>query len=578
MEEKYSKAEKPAKGVYGDKYDEDSESSNDESEDDDGVLVDEKTDAQISALLQALKNKTSDIYNEKVKFFDTGDVENEESTPVAKSEKQKPMFLKDYHRETLLKGDATDEQTPPITFAQEQEDLKRTVVQEMHAAAELDGSDDDEDGGFLIPKAKPVAASQGLHPSRARKLEAVDVAAADEDPETFLSNFNAARAWQSADGAKARFQSLESDDEEEDERAEQWEAAYNLRFEDPSGSNEKLKAYSREAVTAKSVRREEPNSRKKKRDSQREKKDAEKAEREEERARLRRLKIDEMEAKVQKIKKAAGIKGKTLQIDDWSKILDEAYDDENWDAEITAKHFGEDYYAEQEGYSESDEEGTSKKRKVKKPKWDDDIDITDLVPEFVEEEKVQAEPTFVLSDVEEDYEEDGEDGEVAEGTSRKSKTSKDRQQEKAAKKKAARLERKRIEELVDSRLDIDLPLKSKQSAFRYRETSPTHFGLTPRDILMASDTSLNQFAGLKKLATFREPDKKSKDKKRLNKKARNKWRKETFGGEEEPEFVFAPSKDEAALPGNEGLGDVNIVEGKKKKKRSRRSKAGQDEI
>jgi len=85
---------------------------------------------------------------------------------------------------------------------------------------------------------------------------------------------------------------------------------------------------------------------------------------------------------------------------------------------------------------------------------------------------------------------------------------------------------------------------------------------------MASDSSLNQFAGLKKLAPFRDAEKKLKDKKRLGKKVRAKWRKETFGQEDEPEVIFAPSMEEDK-PDNDG---VDIREGKKKKKRARKSK------
>jgi protein KRI1 len=109
----------------------------------------------------------------------------------------------------------------------------------MHVAADESEDEDDEDGGFLIPKSKPQPSTQGVHPSRAAKVKVdLDVVSADKDPETFLSNFMAARAWVPSDGA--RFQPLESDDDEEDERAEKFEAAYNLRFEDPTGSNEML--------------------------------------------------------------------------------------------------------------------------------------------------------------------------------------------------------------------------------------------------------------------------------------------------------------------------------------------------
>lgn len=565
VEEKYHKPEKAVKGQYGDKYDEDSESSNDEDEDDDGFLATEELDAEISATLQAIRSKDPRVYNEKITFY-TPIEEVEAGSAIEK--KEKPMYLRDYHRENLLKGNVAVEDTEeeaPRTFAQEQDDLQKDIVRQMHAAAEESSSDgdDDEDEGFLVPKSKPEISNEGVHPSRVAKVK-VDVAIADKDPDTFLSNFMSARAWVPSDGA--RFQPLESDDDEEDKRAEKFEAAYNLRFEDPKGSNEMLKSYARDVVAAKSVRREEPNSRKKQRDAQREKREAEKTEREEERAQLRRLKIEEMEEKLQKIKKAAGIKGKTLRQEEWTKFLDEGYDDDKWDEEFT-KHFGDDYYAEQEAGSDSDASAgneTGKKNKLKKPKWDDDIDIKDLIPEFEEEEESHSKPAFTISDSEEEESEGGE-------TPRKSRSSKDRAQEKQAKKKAARIERKKIEELVDSRLDLDMPLKSNHPVrFRYRETSPTSFGLTARDILMAPDSSLNQFAGLKKMAAFRDADKKRKDKKHLGKKARlRQWRKETFGNEDGPEIIIGGN----AGAEQEVENGVDIVEGRKKKKRSRKSKA-----
>jgi protein KRI1 len=569
VEEKYQKTPKSTNGQYGDKYDEDSSSSDDEDEDDEGFLATEALDAEISATLQAIRSKDPRVYDEKVTFYapiEEGDGEN-----AAHTKKEKPMYLSDYHRENLLKGQngaESEDEAAPRTFAEEQEYLKKSIVQEMHAAAEHGSEEEDDDGGFLIPKSKPQASNQGIHPSRASKVKVnLDVDAADKDPETFLSNFMAARAWVPSDGA--RFQPLESDDDEEDERAEKFEAAYNLRFEDPKGSNEMLKSYARDVVAAKTVRREEPSGRKKQRDAQREKREAEKVEREEERARLRRLKIEEIEEKLQKIRKAAGLKGMTLQAEEWTKFLDDGWDDEQWEAEMN-KRFGEDYYAEQEAGSDSNDDdsdmGASKKKKVKKPKWDDDIDIKDLIPEFEEEEAAQEKPAFTLSDSE------GDDDHQDEDSTQKPKTSKDRQQERQVRKKAARLERKTIEDLVDSRMELDISTKSKQPAiFRYRETSPISFGLTARDILMAPDSSLNQFAGLKKMASFRDPEKKRKDKKHLGKKARlRQWRKETFGNEDGPEIVI--NTDTAG--GDDVGGGVDIVEGrKKKKKRSRKSKS-----
>lgn len=566
VEEKYTKKPGPMVGKngekkYGDKYDEDSSSSDDEDEDDEGFLATEDLDKEISATLQALRSKDPRVYDEKVTFYAPIDEETDKGTTTEK--KEKPMYLKDYHRENLLAGHTggEGEDNAPQTFAQEQEALKRKLVGEMHAAAG-DESDSNSDEGFLVKKdKKSTLSSQGIHPSRASKV-GVNVAIAEKDPETFLSNFMAARAWVPSDGT--RFQPFESDDEEDDDRAEQFETAYNLRFENPQGTNETLKSYARDVIAAKSVRRDEVSVRKKQRDAAREKKEAEKKERDEERARLKRLKTDEMGERLQKIKKAAGISGKVLKDEEWGQFLDAAWDDDNWEAEMN-KRFGDSYYAEREGASEDeDETKEKKKKKVKKPKWDDDIDIKDLIPDFDDEEET-SKPAFSLSDLEDDEEENSDD----DGESpKRSKSNKERQAEKQAKKKAARLERKKIEDLVDSKLDVDLTLASKKaSVFRYRETSPTSFGLTARDILMAPDSSLNEFAGLKKMATFRDAEKKRKDKKQLGKKARlRQWRKETFGNEDGPEIIIGPDAGEGA----DAMEGVEIPE--KKKKRSRKNK------
>lgn len=567
VEEKFNKKEAARKnGEYGDKYDEDSDSSNDEDEDDDGFLATMDLDAEISATLQAIKNKDPAVYDAKVTFYKP--IEEGEGG-LKRAEKEKTMTLKDYHRENLLRGGIEEEEERvPQTFAQEQEALKASVLKEMRdvADAAVDESDDESDAGFMkkkeTSKAKPAA--DGVHPSRSTRVKVeVDPTEADKDPETFLSNFMAARAWVPGEGAG--FAPLESDDDEDDERAEKYEEAYNLRFENPENSNEVLKSFARDIIASRSVRREEPKGRKKQREAEREKKEAAKQEREEDRMRLRKLKIEEMEQRLAKIKKAAGIKGASLKDDEWTTFLDENWDDKNWEEEMNKK-FGEDYYAEQDMASESDDEATSltsRKRKVKKPKWDDDIDIKDIIPDFVEED--EEEPAFSLTD-----DEAADDGELDDDlhtndlSAPKKKTSKDHKADRTASKKAARLERAKIESLVDAHLSTDLPTNTT-STFRYRETSPSAYGLTARDILLADDTALNNWAGLKKLASFRDVEKKRKDKKRLSKKARlREWRKETFGDEEGPVVNVGEGF-------KEGVGED--VGGEKKKRKRNKAKA-----
>ncbi|KAL2021042.1 hypothetical protein VTK56DRAFT_7697 [Thermocarpiscus australiensis] len=604
-------------------------SSEDESEDEDAVLITDELDAEISATLQAIKNRDPRIYDKNAVFYKPFDPDAE---PPKKKE-EKPMFLRDYHRERYLSGDvgADDDNSAateaPKTYAQEQADLKKSIISEINAVAAADDEEEwSDDDAFIKPvKKEDGPAENGVHPSRAANIQLteLDVANADKNPEEFLSKFMASKAWAPGEGSK--WQAFESDEgEDDDDLAEEFEHAYNMRFEDPEKSNEFLKTYSRNMAAARSARKEELTGRKKQRALEKERKEAEKKEREAERARLRRLKIEEASEKLAKIKKAAGMRGKDLKEEEWVKILEDAWDNDKWEDEMK-KWFGEDYYAEADDMSldededeDEDEDGGArkkKKKKPKKPKWDDDIDIKDIVPDFEDEVK----PNITLTDEEEAQEaqadEDTEEDSDDERPAKKRKTSKDIKKDRIAAKRQARAELAKIEALVDTKMELEHPraLESKSKkdpgmpAFRYRETSPNSFGLTARDILLApSDAALNEFAGLKKLATFRDAEKKRRDKKRLGKKARlRKWRRETFGKEFEqtgPTFGFeallgdetgsgsgsgsgsganavkAASAPSASKSGSGHAPASNIIEGERKKKRKRSKNKGKKAV
>ncbi|KAI1879407.1 hypothetical protein JX265_002361 [Neoarthrinium moseri] len=603
LEEKYKGQ---ANGRAGED-DDDDDSSDDETEDEDGYLATEELDAELNATLEAIRNKDPRIYDGKTSFYTPAEAAAAAAAAAAaqhQTKKEKPVYLQDYHRERILAGDigSDDDEDKPRTYAQEQGDLQKSIVDEIQAQIKNEGAagekDDDGDDNFIKPKKGEAARVKaelhdGMHPSRAANVKKsksrpavkLDVANADKDPQLYLSNFLAARAW--VEPTQNKWQAFESDDEEEPDKADEWEVAYNLRFEDPSKSNEVLKSYARDVAAAKSVRRDEKTARQKKRDAERESKEAEKQERREERARLRKLKIEEAETRLKQIKKAAGLSGKDLKDEDWVRFLDDAWDDNKWEEEMN-KRFGEQYYAEGEGPSDDDDdEAGGKKRKIKKPKWDDDIDIKDLIPDFEDEEQ----PKVTLSDVEEGTEEGGEEEEDddEDGPSRKrQKTSKDRKKERLASQKEARQERSKIEALVDAKMDLDDPdvlagsSKAKdQSKFAYRETWPASYGLTATDILMApSDAALNEFVGLKKLAHFRPDDKRAKDKKRLGKKARlRQWRKDNFGAEAEregPAFAFGGDAPTGGKDQAEAENDVIEGKSKKRKKRSGRGKNKED--
>jgi protein KRI1 len=613
VEEKYKNSRSAQAGAASDATDSDS-SSEDETEDEDGFLATEDLDAQISGVLSAIKNKDPRVRDKDFSFFQAQAAD----TPAGQK-KEKPLFLKDYHREKILAGDvgASDDEDdrPPRTYAQEQEALKRSIVSEINKAADAEDDEDaGSDGDFVRKKAKKVkaAGADGVHPERAGTVNALtdtDIANASRDPETFLSNFMASRAWLE-DGNGRNWEAFESDDDDGDgvERAEAFEQAYNMRFEDPNKSNEVLRTYAREITNEKSVRRDEMTGRRRQRQLEKEQREAEKQQRRDEKQRLRRLKVEEAEEKLGKIRKVAGLSGKALTGDEWLRFLNEDWQGDDWEREMQ-KRFGDAYYAAADAAGSEEDEGedgeTDKKKKKKKPKkptWDDDIDINDIIPDFKADEK----PDVTLSDEEEAQEEDIDEEEDDEDAppSKKRKTAKDHKKLRQAAKQAHKADRAKIEALIDARMgpaDDDTVLAPRTAharrqreaeeeagvRFRYRETSPQSFGMTPRDILLApSDADLNRFAGLKKLATFRDAEKKRKDKKHLGKKARlREWRRETFGRRFErtgPVWEGFEDKPAAAAAAAAAPKEEEKVETpaaaedaqKKKRKRSRGKKSG----
>lgn len=564
----------------------DSESSS-ESEDDEGELATQQLDGEIAATLQAIRSKDPRVYDKKATFYEPGGVDDV-AERINTVKKDKPVYLQEYHRRNLLAG-TQDEDEPDSkpNHTVQNEAQNDSLIRQMHETVDPADSGGSDAGAEDFFTAKPGQE----RPKDVEKRQPIDPVAADNDPETFLSNFMASRAWVPAD--KAVFHPFESDEEEEDDRADEYEEAYNLRFEDPSRSNEKLLSHSRQAAAQYSVRREEPKGRKRARDEISLQKEAARKEREEEKARLRNLRVEQATEKLKRFKEASGLRNEALPVEDWQKFLDAGWDTDTWDQEMQ-RRFGDQYYARQddEGNEGSQIMESKKKRKLKKPKWSDDIDIDDIVPDFEQADDAD----FSLSESEEEeafgqgvLEGMGRPG-IETEAARPKKKAKSSQQIRAETKKEARKERRKLDEAVEQKMAIDvLPAtyKNPSGPFRYRDTSPSAFGLSARDILMADDSSLNQYAGLKKLATFRDPDRKQKDKRKLGKKGRlRQWRKETFGQEEGPnaslqDFIKSRMRDNTSEPTGarqdaESKDDADAPA--RKKKRSRKTKAAESPV
>ena len=487
------------------------------------MLASTAVDAQIHETLQAIREGDPRIYDQDTLFFNSQ--EEIDGQHQHAPNKPKPVFLADYQREGLLDRPelVDDQQNNTTTYAQQQHDLKHGILRDIHkAAVQLDMGeyrDGDEGDTFLVPKQISIPASIA-HPPEEAGLKISEIENAHEDPESYLSKYMSARAWVSHGGSQ--LQPFQSDDEDEDERADEFEEAYNARFDDSSKMNEKLISHARDIVSKHSVRKEKPKTRQKARELEREEKQAERQTLKEEKARLRKLKLLEAQEKLHKIKETAGFNGLQISEEDWMMFLEEDWDGERWEQEMKQR-FGDEYYAD----TSSDTEGAHRgEKRAKKPKWKEDIDIGDLVPPGD-----KAESMIDSSD---------NDGGVQLPKRQAKATVSDTNDPRERRVRAGRKERRRLERMVDGQMEVDDILanfgRRHNGHFRYRETSPMSFGLTAQDILLASDSQLNQHAGLKKMAAFRDPEKKRKDRKRLGKKARIKqWRKETFGHEQGPQ-------------------------------------------
>ena len=468
---------------YGNLEEGEENSESDETEDDDGELATADVDAKIFEAIEMLRSKTADVYNPNVKFFN--DEVDGAGTKAKTREKvrwldwaailiDKPLRLKDYHRNNLLdhrnggmeSEDKDGNNEVPINL----QGMNRLIDDFKEAA----GSSDEEFDLRAKNKIKKGKVE--------KKAELKYEIRPDENPEAekFLQNYLSQQGWRNADGLTLEEQAraLEEEDSEASEEAEEFEVKYNFRFENPSATV--VTTHARDVPA--SLRRPAKSGRQHQRETKRLELEGQMQKEEEEIKRLRNLKRREFDRKLSKVHDVAGFK-------DAAKVfietdLNEDFNEAEWDSRM-AKIFGNDYY-----HQEVDS---------KKPKFDEDVDISDIVPNEDAQIEQEEEPTM---------------------SKRQTKVHN-------AKRKAA------VDALVEeaypqsstARQQLQRVRGSKSSGFPYREVSPDAYGLYTEEILFTPDLLLNEFISVKKMAPYREDEKKAKTKRLTRRQKLWEWRK-----------------------------------------------------
>ena len=507
-----------------------SESSESEPEDEYGKLLTNDVEEGLSKVLKAIKSGDKALFDPKVKFFKepSKDVEDKKSD----DDEHKPIYLKDYHRMALLETEANeDEEDEELINGNKQEELEGegdeiikpyTEQQEADKAALLseinkefeDKNEDGDDETFLKKKQTKVDIADKETQEQDLPDPAVD------GGEKFLEAYMDKQAWIPTDKSKDLTKGMNEDDPEFDDAAERFENAYNFRFEDPHAAE--IVSYARSQAT---MRREKMNSRKKDRKKEQDKRRKEKQDVQRQLKQKKQKKINMVMDRIKEVREAVGkeVPESVIASVFGDILMQEDFDSDEWDQkmnEVFEKYYG------------GEEEGG----KIEKPQWSDD-----------EEETEEKEGTDGSGENEEN---EDEETVVSKRKQKRVEKHAKRQQKEQLKQVAVDVVEKRASDILDEvqqergRSKVKEPVK-----FRYREVSPESFGLTTRDILFASDTDLNEFVGLKKLAPYRRKNDVEEDKMKFGKKKRlSEWRKKVFHNPEGPDFENKDDLSDVKIP------------------------------
>ncbi|KAF8396888.1 hypothetical protein HHK36_018523 [Tetracentron sinense] len=468
---------------------EDSEGSSSGSEEDNVDLINsDKRDLKFLDALVRIKKHDPIIKQKDLKLFESEDEESEEEEK-SKSSKEKPMYLKDVVAKQLIEeGPEFEEETSKLgvkSYSEEQEELRRAFLNAAEEALDGDGGD------LLTEKGKNRGddGDEGDNDEIHKRLD--EYFGEDEkldEKEMFLKNFFLNKMWIGNDKVEKPSQDhlfRVSQDEEELEKQEKYEAEYNFRYEE--GAGDRVMGHA---------------------DSLREFK------RKEELKHLKNLKKKEIVEKLEKIRTIAAIAENgdcPLNEDD----LEEDFDPEEYDRKMK-ETFDADYYeaddVNPEFCSDSDEDGGDD---LEKPNFDKEDELLGLPKDW--NMCGSGEGFLAVRDKIIKCKENREDVELSDNHNQEQEKAPEEGKRKRKRKISLREKVSLDNELEEYyKLDYEDTIGDLKTRFKYTSVPSKRYGLSAEEVLMMDDKELNQYVSLKNLAPYREKEWKVPKIKRYN--------------------------------------------------------------
>ncbi|KAF6153491.1 hypothetical protein GIB67_027358 [Kingdonia uniflora] len=475
---------------------EDSDDSETESEDDGDTRA---IHPHFFDVLDRVKKRDPVINIKDKKLFESDDEEvDEEGRFNKKPKKEKPMYLKDVVATQAIKHGAEfeeeDDEVIPKGKTYDEE-------QEEYVDAFLEKANEGEDGDLLIEKSRNDGGSKEDEGNgEMDKFEGLFDTENEED--LFLKNYLMNEMWIARDKGKLPdVDDLDvSEDEEEVEKQEKYEAEYNFRHEE--GAGDRILGYSR--VTVGTVRNM-TNARKQQRKSKEQRIAQAEEVRKEELKHMKNVKRKEIEEKLKKIREIAGISEeeacllneddleKDFDADEHDRKMKDTFDGGYYDAEDKAPGFGSD--DEDDGDLEKPDFDKEDELLGIPKNWDicGPSDGFSAAREKVLKLKAQKGKTEGFSELSDTDEIKEEEQMPVEGKRKR-------------KRKISLVEKLSLDKDLEEyyKLDYEDTIGDLKTRFKYASVEPRKFGLKTEAIISMDDKELNDYVPLKMISPYRE--------------------------------------------------------------------------